>query len=998
MASIKPGTRVVRGPDWASKKQDNGEGFLGTIIFVPKSGTNDSKVTVIWDSGRELRYRAGHDGKYDLRVFDTAPVGVVHDHIVCDACNDTPVKGIRWKCTDCEDFDLCNLCYMNDKHDTKHGFVRIDTQNSSALPVPPRANSNSIQAHGLFPKAEVIRGPHWKWKNDDGGEGEVGRIQQVVTWDDKYHRGGVKVLWRHDTLLSDYRVGGEGCVDVIYTRSKEAGSGGKYYPEHIPVVDINKPGIVLLKPGDKVRVNLTMKDFKQLQDNSMYGGWEDEMAQYIGELGTIVQTLFGGKTCQVQYVDSRIWSMNRAALTRIHTFSQGEAVTVLSDYNAVRDLQDGHGGWNDDMKPVLGANGRIENIEKDGDMHVRFRDGTWVFSPVCIMPLQNQDEANELPSIPAKKHSESETKSIQRARSRNDMAESIARMFADLKREQVDHTMSTAGFVQAAGANDLQTLKDIIKKHPNVVDKTHDGRTALQVACYEGHVDVVKFLLDSKADPNLKDAEGDSPLHYSAFGNEAKPMEELLKNDASVNVVNKKKQTPLLVSVGQHSQECVKVLLEHKANPSLKDNDGDTAMHDAIIQKDDQSDILKNVLGSPHANFKETNANDFNVLQWAVVNNSRVAVDIILNKNTKIVNDKMSEDFTALHIAAVNGYIEIASTLIQKGQCDVNARDKDKRTPLIISVAQGHKRTTEVLIAASCDVNAQDSNGNTALHVAQIKDYFPMLLKTKQEDEKNVGTEIICTLLEAKADIHIKNKEKKSPLDLADESTKQFMIRLSKNANAATLATTKRGIGIPPDWEKMGSEIYKRVTLSPDAGGMVQKEYEMVAQKFRKTLGQVKILQIDRVQNILYWEHYQFMRRHLESKYGGIGCSNERDLFHGTLPNKVNVICKDNFDFRLAGDRVGALLGQGAYFAMDAKYSDLYAAQDDQRHKYMFLAKVLCGKWCVGNGTYKRPPSVDPSREDSELYDSCVDNQDNPRIVCVYDKNQYYPHYVIKYK
>lgn len=38
--------------------------------------------------------------------------------------------------------------------------------------------------------------------------------------------------------------------------------------------------------------------------------------------------------------------------TQVHTFSAGDAITVLSDYNAVVDLQDGHGGWNDNMKSV----------------------------------------------------------------------------------------------------------------------------------------------------------------------------------------------------------------------------------------------------------------------------------------------------------------------------------------------------------------------------------------------------------------------------------------------------------------------------------------------------------------------------------------------------------------------------------------------------------------------------------------------------------------------
>lgn len=69
-----------------------------------------------------------------------------------------------------------------------------------------------------------------------GGEGEVGRIQEVVTWNKKYHRGGVKVMWKNDSSMSDYRVGAEGCVDIIFTRVKNATSGGKYYPDHLSVV------------------------------------------------------------------------------------------------------------------------------------------------------------------------------------------------------------------------------------------------------------------------------------------------------------------------------------------------------------------------------------------------------------------------------------------------------------------------------------------------------------------------------------------------------------------------------------------------------------------------------------------------------------------------------------------------------------------------------------------------------------------------------------------
>lgn len=47
-------------------------------------------------------------------------------------------------------------------------------------------------------------------------------------------------------------------------------------------------------------------------------------------------------------------------------------------------------------------------------------------------------------------------------------------------------------------------------------------------------------------------------------------MIELLKKKANVDPVNKKKQTPLHIAVGKNGTECVKILLNAKANPSLK--------------------------------------------------------------------------------------------------------------------------------------------------------------------------------------------------------------------------------------------------------------------------------------------------------------------------------------------------------------------------------------------------------------------------------------------
>lgn len=65
------GVRVLRGPDWTDGDKDGGEGFLGTVTQL----LSNQFVRVLWDMGHESTCSAGNAGKYELRVFDTAPAG-----------------------------------------------------------------------------------------------------------------------------------------------------------------------------------------------------------------------------------------------------------------------------------------------------------------------------------------------------------------------------------------------------------------------------------------------------------------------------------------------------------------------------------------------------------------------------------------------------------------------------------------------------------------------------------------------------------------------------------------------------------------------------------------------------------------------------------------------------------------------------------------------------------------------------------------------------------
>ena len=57
--------------------------------------------------------------------------GVVHKNIRCDGegCSMFPVRGMRWKCTECLDYDLCTDCFMRRRcHNMDHVFCRIDRE------------------------------------------------------------------------------------------------------------------------------------------------------------------------------------------------------------------------------------------------------------------------------------------------------------------------------------------------------------------------------------------------------------------------------------------------------------------------------------------------------------------------------------------------------------------------------------------------------------------------------------------------------------------------------------------------------------------------------------------------------------------------------------------------------------------------------------------------------------------------------------------------------
>ncbi|KAJ2503596.1 hypothetical protein GGH96_000156 [Coemansia sp. RSA 1972] len=70
--------------------------------------------------------------------------GIIHRGTTCNSCQETPIRGIRYKCAQCATVDICEACEANDVH-RHHVMLRI------SVPIPPLMNPRMPLIRKLYP-------------------------------------------------------------------------------------------------------------------------------------------------------------------------------------------------------------------------------------------------------------------------------------------------------------------------------------------------------------------------------------------------------------------------------------------------------------------------------------------------------------------------------------------------------------------------------------------------------------------------------------------------------------------------------------------------------------------------------------------------------------------------------------------------------------------------------------------------------------------------------
>ena len=258
--------------------------------------------------------------------------------------------------------------------------------------------------------------------------------------------------------------------------------------------------------------------------------------------------------------------------------------------------------------------------------------------------------------------------------------------------------------------------------------------------CENGDLERVRQLIQDGQDVNRSSSYGWTPLIWAAYNGHDQVVRELIRAGADVNGKDNIRLTALHWASSWGHSSVIKTLTEAGANLNVQDWWGGTPLMRAALYG--------------HANV--------------VVELIRAGTD---------VNGKDNYKQTALHEASRRGQSSVVKTLAEVG-ANLNVQDVWGVTPLMRAAEQGHANVVVDLIRAGADVSVVSSRewlsvaaGSTALHFAK----------------NNIECGVL--LVEAGADMRTRNKNSKSPLDLAS-------FRFRRTIQQAQSFSTKRIVAV----------------------------------------------------------------------------------------------------------------------------------------------------------------------------------------------------------
>jgi ankyrin repeat protein len=158
-------------------------------------------------------------------------------------------------------------------------------------------------------------------------------------------------------------------------------------------------------------------------------------------------------------------------------------------------------------------------------------------------------------------------------------------------------------FLESVKKKEGQEVTDALAEPGTTIINTRDvstGESALHIVTARRDTTWVSFLLGKGADPNVRDAKGQTPLVVAANLGFVEGMELLIAGGARVDEPNSTGETPLISAVHRRDIAMMRVLLKAGASPDRADSSGRSARDYAKLERND------NLIEEINTNAKKT--------------------------------------------------------------------------------------------------------------------------------------------------------------------------------------------------------------------------------------------------------------------------------------------------------------------------------------------------------------------------------------------------------
>ncbi|CAG9807726.1 unnamed protein product [Chironomus riparius] len=343
----------------------------------------------------------------------------------------------------------------------------------------------------------------------------------------------------------------------------------------------------------------------------------------------------------------------------------------------------------------------------------------------------------------------------------------------------------------------------------------HNGQTALNIAARNGHLEIVRLLLEFVwvdpvsnrrrvgVDVNHADRDGWSPLRSGSWAGFTEVCKTLIAHEkCDIDKADKEGRTALRAASWSGNEDIVRILIAAKANVNSIDRQGRTSLIAASYMG--HYDIVE-ILLENNADVNHTDLDGRNALCVAALCGSSGYSKVIstLLEFGANPNQTDNEGMSPLLVSSFEGNAEICELLLENS-ADPDLADHMGRTPLWAACTSGHSQVVKLLLFWGCGIDCMDSEGRTCLSVSAAQGNLETVrqLLDRGLDEMhrdNAGwtplhysgfegyADICIQLLESGAKIDECDNEGKTPLHLAAQEGHNAVIQALLEIHSACI-------------------------------------------------------------------------------------------------------------------------------------------------------------------------------------------------------------------